>query len=149
MRERIVKCRGVVPGTGAGEALVSTEAFCFYLCDAKTGTVVEKNHELYQRSVAGKVMLIKSGKGSSVVMIDGLYQLKMNHNLPAAIIVQDIEPVLVSSAVVVGVPIVDRLAVDPYELIRENAHVMVDADKGEIRVFENPLQTEKGGGFRR
>jgi predicted aconitase with swiveling domain len=142
MREDIVKCRGVVPGTGEGEALVSAEAFCFYLCDAKTGTVVEKNHELYQKSVAGKVMLIKSGKGSSVVMIDGLYQLKMNGNLPAAIIVVDIEPVLVSSAVVVGVPIVDRLAVDPYELIRDNAYVAVDADQGEVRVIEKTLRSE-------
>lgn len=134
MSDRIYKCRGVVAGKGRGEALISTEAMCFYLCDPKTGLVVEKGHDIYGKNVAGKIMVIKSGKGSSVVMIDGLYQLKLNNNLPAAIICQDIEPVLVSSAVVVGVPIVDRLEVDPYKLITDGMNVFVDADTQEVRI---------------
>lgn len=135
MNERILKCRGVSAGKGQGKALVSSEAMCFYLCNAKTGKVVEKGHDLYDKNVAGKVMVIKSGKGSSVVMMDGLYQLKINGNLPAAIIVVDVEPVLVSSAVVAGVPIVDRLEADPYEVILNGDQIFVDADNGEVKII--------------
>jgi len=137
MNEQIVKCRCIVSGIGNGEAMISSEAMCFYLCDPKTGKVIEKGHDLFGKNVAGKVLVIKSGKGSSVVMIDGLYQLKMNNNLPAAIIVENIEPVLVSSAFVVGVPIVDRLEVDPYQVISDGLQVFVDADKEEVRIIKD------------
>ncbi len=133
-RERNYTCRGIVKGCGAGEALVSVDPVCFYLCDPGTGVMIEKGHALNGKSVAGKVLVVKSGKGSSVVMVDGLYQLKLQNNLPAAIVVRDIEPVLVSCSVVVGVPLVDRLEVDPYEAISDGDLISVDADKGIVTV---------------
>ena len=98
---RTYRCRCIVKGKGSGEAIVSREPMCFYLCDPATGTVIEKNHPLQGKSLAGKVLVLQSGKGSSVVQVDGFYQLWVKGNLPAAIIVRETEPVLVSSAVVV------------------------------------------------
>ena len=133
-RVKEYSCRGIVKGIGQGEALVSSDAMCFYLCDPTTGEVIEKDHAIEGKSVAGKVLVVKSGKGSSVVMVDGLYQLKVKGTLPAAIIVQDIEPVLVSCAVVVGIPVVDRLEVNPYEIISDGDKVTVDASSGIVKV---------------
>jgi predicted aconitase with swiveling domain len=132
--EKRYRCRCIVAGSGEGEAIVSTEAMCFYLCDPETGTVIEKGHPLQGRSIAGKILLLKSGKGSSVVQVDGFYQLSVKGTLPKAIIVADTEPVLVSSSVVVGEPMVDRMEVDPFEAIADGDWVRVDADKEEIVV---------------
>ncbi len=136
--EQKYTCRGIVKGSGVGEALVSADPICFYLCDPETGVMIEKGHALHGKNVAGKVLVVKSGKGSSVVMVDGLYQLKLQNNLPAAIIVRDIEPVLVSCSVVVGVPLVDRLEVDPYEAISDGDYISVDADNGIVTIRKSP-----------
>ena len=132
--EKRYRCRSIVRGSGEGEAIVSREAMCFYLCDPETGTVIEKNHPLQGRSIAGKVLVLQSGKGSSVVQVDGFYQLAVKKTLPVAIVVRETEPVLVSSAVVVGEPMVDRMEVDPFEVIRDGDWVRVDGEAEEILV---------------
>ena len=131
---RTYRCRCIVKGKGSGEALVSREPMCFYLCDPETGTVIEKNHPLQGKSMAGKVLVLQSGKGSSVVQVDGFYQLWVKGTLPAAIIVRETEPVLVSSAVVVDAVMVDRMEEDPFEAIRDGDTVEVDADSETVRV---------------
>lgn len=128
------RCRCIVKGSGSGEALVSREPMCFYLCDPLTGTVIEKNHPIQGRSLAGKVLVLQSGKGSSVVQVDGFYQLWVKGNLPAAIIVAEAEPVLVSSAVVVDAVMVDRLKVNPFEAIEDGDWVEVDATAEIVKV---------------
>lgn len=131
---KVYKCRGIVKGKGCGEAVVSAGAMCFYLCNPETGEVIERNHPIQGKSIAHKVLVLKSGKGSSVVQVDGFYQLWVKHNLPTAIILRDTEPVIVSSAVVVGATMVDRMEEDPFDVIEDGDYVEVDADKGEIRV---------------
>ncbi len=130
------KCRSIVRGKREGEAIVSKDAMCFYLTDPATGTVIERNHAIQGRSIAGKILVVKSGKGSSVVQVDGFYQLWVKHNLPAAIIVKDVEPVIVSSAVVVGSTMVDMPGEDPFEIIEDGDYVEVDADNQELRVWK-------------
>ena len=131
---KVYKCRKIVKGSAGGEALVSKDAMCFYLTDPSTGTVIERNHAIQGRSIAGKILVLKSGKGSSVVQVDGFYQLWVKNNLPSAIILVDTEPVIVSSAVMVDCTMVDRMETDPYEVIEDGDYVEVDAEKGEIRV---------------
>ncbi len=131
---KIYRCRGIVKGNACGEAVVSTGAMCFYLCDPNTGEVIERNHPIQGKRIAGKILVLKSGKGSSVVQVDGFYQLWVKGNLPAAIILKDTEPVIVSSAVVVGSTMVDRMEADPFDVIEDGDYVEVDADAGEVRV---------------
>jgi predicted aconitase with swiveling domain len=129
-----LKCHKIVGGCGEGEALVSHEPICFYLTDPKTGVVREKNHELFGKNLAGKVLVFPSGKASSVVQIDGLFKLASHNLAPKALIVKDIETVLIVSAFLVKVPLVDRLEKDPYEVIRTGDFVRVDAEKGMVTV---------------
>lgn len=131
---KVFKCRGIVKGKATGEAVVSTGAMCFYLCDPNTGEVIERNHPIQGKSIAGKILVLKSGKGSSVVQVDGFYQLWVKGNLPAAIILKDTEPVIVSSAVVVGSTMVDRMEANPFDVIEDGDYVEVDADREEVRV---------------
>jgi predicted aconitase with swiveling domain len=135
--EVTLKCHKIIGGYGEGEALVSHEPICFYLTDPKTGTIRERTHELYGKNVAGKVLVFPSGKASSVVQIDGLYKLATNDLAPKALIVKDVETVLVVSAFLVKVPLVDRLEKDPFEVIQTGDFVKVDAEKGKISVSKH------------
>jgi len=130
------KCRSIVKGANegkiSGEAIVSQSAMCFYLCDPQTGTVIERNHPLQGKSIAGKILVLESGKGSSVVQVDGFYQLWTKGTLPKAIILREAEPVIVSAAVVVGVPMVDKVEGHLYDLIHDGDRVEVTGE--EIRV---------------
>jgi len=124
-----------VGGYGEGEALVSHEAICFYLTDPKTGVIREKGHELEGRSIAKKVLVFPSGKASSVVQIDGLFKLASNNVAPKAMIVKDVETVLVVSAFIAKVPLVDRLEKEPFEVIGTGDFVKVDADRREVTII--------------
>ncbi|MDK2879856.1 MAG: hypothetical protein PWR06_2572 [Thermoanaerobacteraceae bacterium] len=134
IQEKKLKCRKIVKGCAEAEAIVSNDPFCFYLIDPKTGIVIEKNHCLKGQSIANKVLVFPSGKGSSVVQVDGLYQLSLYNNLPKAMIVKDPDPVLVSAAVIMSVPLVDNLEEDPFTVISNGDTVKVDADKNEVRI---------------
>lgn len=125
-------CRPISEGTGEGEALLSTDALCFAMCDADTGCVLEKGHCLDGRSVAGKVLVMPTGKGSSVVQADGLYRLITKETAPAAVVIQTPEPVLVSTIIAMEVPLVDT--VDPafYDNVEEGDHITVDAIAGTL-----------------
>ena len=129
-----LKCHKIVGGYGEGEALISHEPICFYLTDPKTGMIREKGHELEGKTVANKVLVFPSGKASSVVQIDGLFKLASNKVAPRAMIVKDVETVLIVSAVIANVPLVDRLEEDPFKAIHVGDFVRVDADGRKITV---------------
>lgn len=132
----VLKCHKIIGGYGEGAALVSREPICFYLTDPKTGIVREKGHELSGKNVAGKVLVFPSGKASSVVQIDGLFKLAQHGVAPKALIVKDVETVLVVSAFMVKVPLVDRLERDPFEAIHAGDLVRVDANKGTVTIMK-------------
>ncbi len=129
-----LKCHKIVGGYGEGEALVSHEPICFYLTDPKTGVVREKSHELFGETISNRVLVFPSGKASSVVQIDGLFKLVKNGLAPTAMIVKEVETVLVVTAFIAQVPLVDRLEKDPLEAISTGDFVKVDADKGTVTV---------------
>jgi len=132
--EIVLKGHKIISGYGEGEALVSHDPICFYLTDPQTGVVREKNHELAGKNVADKVLVFPSGKASSVVQIDGLFKLAMHDVAPRAMIVKDVETVLIVSAFIAKVPLIDRLEKDPFEVIHDGDFVKVDAEKGLVTV---------------
>jgi len=129
-----LRCHKIVGGVAEGEALISHEPICFYLTDPKTGIVREKTHELVGKTLSNKVLVFPSGKASSVVQIDGLFKLAMHGLAPKAMIVKDVETVLIVSAVLAKVPLVDRLEVDPFEAIHTADSVRVDAERGIVTI---------------
>jgi hypothetical protein len=132
--EMALKCHKIIGGHGEGEALVSHEPICFYLTDPNTGKIREKGHQLAGKNIAGKVLVFPSGKASSVVQIDGLFKLAMHNVAPKALIVRDVETVLIVSAFIAKVPLVDRLEKDPFEVIHDDDFVKVDAEKGQVMI---------------
>ncbi|MCD6419817.1 MAG: DUF126 domain-containing protein [Synergistetes bacterium] len=135
--EKVVfKCHKIGGGKAEGEAIVSSDDICFYVVDPKTGKVIDKNHSLQGKSIANKVLILPSGKGSSVVQADGLYQLAMNNMAPKAMIIEHPDTVLVVSAIIMDIPIVDKVDRKFYEIISDHDWIEVDADNEKITVIK-------------
>jgi predicted aconitase with swiveling domain len=130
MSETTFACHKISEGFAEGEVLISRDDIMFYLIDPQTGVVIEKGHSLEGKSISGKILVFPGGKGSSVVQADGIYQLSKRNNAPKAMIIQNPETVLVSSAIIMEMPMVDRLEPVFYEQIKDGDRLRVDANKG-------------------
>lgn len=132
-----INCRKLSGGVGTGEILVSTDDICFYLADPESGILRDQGHALDGQSIAGKVLVFPSGKGSAVVQDEGLFSLKKHGNLPRALIIQSPETVLVFGAILINLPLVDRINPRMYKHLLNGVNVNVDADSGIIRTYIN------------
>ena len=108
----------------------------FYQVRPEDGMMEEKNHHLEGRIIAKKVLLFPGGKCSSVVQQDGLYHLDRFHNMPAALIVQDPDPVLVAGAIIMQIPMVDRLSEEFYAAVKDDDTLFVNADEGYVEIMD-------------
>lgn len=131
---KIFHCHKISEGRVEGEALISKEHIMFYLLEPTTGVVIEPGHDIAGKSVSKKILIFPGGKGSSVVQADGLFQLNMNENMPGAMVIQHPETVLVSSAIIMEVPMVDKVDPDFYNVVKDGDWVIVDANAGQIEI---------------
>jgi len=128
-------CHKISPGTAEGEALLSSEPVLFYKTDSKTGVVTEAGHCLEGKSVKGKIVIFPGGKGSSVVQADGLYKLERDGNAPKGFIVKQLDTVLVSSAIIMEIPMVDQVDEDFYSAIKDGDMIRLDAINGRLEIL--------------
>jgi len=104
MRGRLIKA-----GSARGVALVSPEPIGFLGgIDPDTGIVIEAAHPLEGESVAGRVLVFPTGKGSTVGSYT-LYRLVRNGLGPAAIINAESEPIVAVGAIISDIPMVDQI----------------------------------------
>ena len=131
-----IRCRKISEGKVDGEVIVSKDSVCFYLVEPETGVVVEKNHDIEGKSIAGKILVMPSGKGSSVVQADGLFKLAKNDKAPKAMIIEYADTVLVTGAIIMEIPMVHKVEAKFYKTVIDGDVVSLDADKGIIRLNE-------------
>ena len=127
--KKIFRCRKIADGVACGPALISPDSICFYMVSPDTGMIVEEDHAAKGQSIAGKVVVFPSGKGSSVVQMDGLYKLQLKGFQPKAMIIEKAETVLVATAIILGIPLVDHVDAAFYEAVANGDMVEVDAFK--------------------
>jgi uncharacterized protein len=129
-----INCRGVVRGKAQGHALVAPSTLSFWgEVDPVSGRIIASGHPLEGQSLGGKVLVIKSTKGSSATpLVIGLAHAE--GNAPAAFVNTDIDALAVLGCVVNQIPMVSDLQDDPFEIIETGDHVTVDADAGTLVV---------------
>ncbi|MEA3337803.1 MAG: DUF126 domain-containing protein [Chloroflexota bacterium] len=117
-------------GRAEGEALVSTEPIGFLGgIDPETGIVVEANHPLHGQSVANRVLVFPTGKGSTVGSYT-ILRLARNGVAPVAMINAESEAIVAVGALIADIPMVDQVAIT---LIQNGDWVLVDDSNIEIR----------------
>jgi predicted aconitase with swiveling domain len=135
MTNRIeIRCRGVVKGKAQGEALVAPTTLSFWgEVDPVTGRIIASGHPLEGETLRGKVLVIRSTKGSSATpLVMGLAHRE--GNAPVAMVNTNVDCLAALGCVVNEIPMVAELEQDPFELIQSGDHVEVDADGGRIVV---------------
>jgi hypothetical protein len=124
--------RKISPGSAEGEALVTSMGISFYGgVDPETGRVVEKGHTLEGQSIAGKVLVFPTGKGSTVGSYT-LYRLKKAGVAPAAILNAEAETITAVGCIISDIPCVDHI---PIEKLATGMRVRVDAESGAVEVL--------------
>lgn len=135
--EKIIKCRKISKGHVQGQVIVTKDALSFLGgVDPDTGMVIDSNHELYRRKIKGKILVIPSGKGSTVGSYV-LYQMYKNKTAPLAIIALEAEPIIATGAIMAGIPMVDQPQDHLFDLLKDGDLLDLDADKGIIKIRAN------------
>jgi hypothetical protein len=124
--------RTIFPGQASGEALVSRMGISFYGgVDPDTGLITEAGHDLKGQSVAGKVLVFPTGKGSTVGSYI-LYRLKHSGLAPAAIINSECEPITAVGCIIAEIPCIDQVET---EKLTTGMHLLVEAASGRVKVL--------------
>jgi predicted aconitase with swiveling domain len=115
--------RVIKAGRGEGQALVSRVPVGFLGgVDAETGIVLEPNHPLQGRSVARRVLVFPTGKGSTVGSYT-ILRLARSGNAPVAIVNSQSEAIVAVGAIISDIPMVDQVDID---LIQDGDWVTVE-----------------------
>jgi predicted aconitase with swiveling domain len=125
--------RKIYPGIVEGEALVTSMGISFFGgVDPESGVVVEKDHELEGISIAGKILIFPTGKGSTVGSYT-LYRLKFNGLAPAAIVNTQCETITAVGCIIAEIPCVDQI---PIERLENGMKISLDGGTGVVEVLE-------------
>lgn len=124
--------RSIYPGMAGAEALVTGQGISFFGgVDPESGVVVERGHELEGQSVAGKVLVFPTGKGSTVGSYT-LYRLRRLGRAPAAIVNAECETIIAVGCIIAEIPCVDRVTLGQ---LHTGQNLLVDGEKGTVEVL--------------
>ncbi|MGH6925769.1 MAG: aconitase X swivel domain-containing protein [Propylenella sp.] len=130
----VIRGRKVVGGVAEGEALVTRDTISGWGgIDARTGTIIERRHELCGTSFKDKVLLFPGAKGSSGYS-HYFHLARVSGAAPKAMIFTKMTTKAALGAVVARVPAMTDLDRDPFAVIETGDWVKVDADRGVIEV---------------
>ena len=125
--------RKICSGQATGEALVSSMGISFFGgVDPESGVVVERGHELEGQSIAGKVLVFPTGKGSTVGSYT-LYRLQRGGKAPLAIINAECETITAVGCIIAEIPCVDQV---PIEQLHTGQLVAVDGERGIVALLK-------------
>lgn len=123
--------RVIRAGQAEGRALVSPDPIGFLGgVDPESGVVIDPNHPLKGQSVAGRVLVFPTGKGSTVGSYT-ILRLARNGVAPAAMINAESEAIVAVGAIIADIPMVDQVSIN---LIADGAWVVVSDGLIEIQM---------------
>jgi uncharacterized protein len=129
-----IRGRGVAKGCAEGKALVANTTLSFWgEVDAMTGKVIAVGHPLEGMSIKGRVLVIRSTKGSSGTPII-MNLARLEGNAPAALVNSELDGMAALACIVNEIPMMTDLDQDPFKLIATGDHVVVDATQSLLTV---------------
>lgn len=135
--QKTIKCRKISKGHAKGEVIITKDPLSFLGgVDPKTGVIVDSGHELYGEKITSKILVIPSGKGSTVGSYV-IFQMAKNKTAPKAIISLKAEPIIATGAIMAEIPMVDEPDADILNILKTGDIVEVDADKEVITIFND------------
>ena len=126
-----IRGRKIFTGKVEGEVIYTDEDISFFGgCNSETGEIIEKGHQLEGKSIAGKVLVFPTGKGSTVGSYV-LYALSKAGKAPIAIINKTTDPVVAVGCIISEIPAIDQIDIS---FFKNGQKVEVDAENGVISI---------------
>ncbi|NYB27141.1 MAG: DUF126 domain-containing protein [Methanobacteriaceae archaeon] len=130
----MIKCRKISKGHVNGPVLLTKDALSFLGgVNPETGVITDPNHELYGKKISEKVLVIPSGKGSTVGSYI-IYQMYKNNTAPLGLVALEAEPIIATGAIMAGIPMVDHPQEPIYDILVDGDMVGLDADNGLLKI---------------
>ncbi len=121
----------IVRGKAQGNILIAKNPINFLGgIDKKTGLVHDSKHDLFGKSVAGKILVFPFGIGSSVGAYT-IYSLKYNKCAPSAMICQKADLTTASGCAISNIPLVTMTKYD-YDSLKDGQEITLDGTLGTI-----------------
>jgi predicted aconitase with swiveling domain len=133
-----MKLRGrkINSGKAEGKAVVYAGPFSMLGdLDPRTGRIPVKGHELEGQSLANKIFVFTTGKGSTGGPYIA-YMAKKMGKAPAGMICTECEPIIALGAIMADIPMLDKLDKNPVDIIKTGDYVKMDADEGVVEIME-------------
>ncbi|HVP20378.1 MAG TPA: DUF126 domain-containing protein [Anaerolineaceae bacterium] len=128
----IINGRSIYAGQAEGVSLCTSQGISFFGgVDPDSGVVVEKGHELWGQSIAGKILIFPTGKGSTVGSYT-LYRLKKNGKAPAAILNSECETITAVGCIIAEIPCLDQI---PIDMLQSGLYLRVDGNTGTVETL--------------
>lgn len=125
--------RVIVKGRAQGTILKSEEPINFLgTVDKITGRVRDRAHPLYQKPMAGSVLLFPYGIGSSVGAYT-IYSIQSHGAAPVAMICKRADLTVATGCALANIPLI-LIGDDEFERMRDGQRVAVDAESGQASV---------------
>jgi predicted aconitase with swiveling domain len=124
----VLKGRVINGGSVTAEAVVLDTPFSFIGdFDAETGQLILSGHPLEGESIAGKVLVIPTGKGGTIAPWMAFDAAK-RHMAPAAILCKRSEPITCECAITIDIPMLDSFEENILDIIKSGQRVHIDGE---------------------
>ncbi len=129
--------RGLVKGKVSGAALLSATPVSFLGdLDIRTGRVTGALSDLCGRSIAGRVLVVPSTRGSAGAW-RFIHQLKQHGTHPLAILTDELpDPSVVQGAILSGIPVIAGVASALMDAVGDNSLLAVDGAAGMVEIVD-------------
>jgi predicted aconitase with swiveling domain len=122
----IFHARAGMGGKARGEALVAKDGFSArYDLDRVRGVFARAEHKLVGESYVGRVLVLDAAKGG-VATAWMLHEMKARGVVPAALVLNAVNPIMVQGAALAGLTLISGFDLDITQAIPNGAMVEVD-----------------------
>jgi len=135
----MLKGKGIGHGIAEGEILLSQTPISFLGgVDPYKGIVIDSSSDIFNRSIAGKILAFPHGKGSTVGSYV-IYQLLKSGKAPAGIVNENAETIVATGAILAGIPMLSGI---PLSALSSGDQALLNAENGTLElkgVLEEPI----------
>ncbi|MDG6225277.1 MAG: DUF126 domain-containing protein [Candidatus Thermoplasmatota archaeon] len=131
-----VGLRGISDSWVDGEVLRLDGAISFLGdADPETGMVTFKGEG---HQVRDRILAFREGKGSTVGSYV-IYNMKLQNNSPAAMVMLVSDAIITMGCIAAGIPLVHRLREGDFDRLKDGMRVRVNSGRGLIRIIEQEM----------
>jgi len=121
----------IVKGKARGIIMKCVNPINFLVAvEKKTGVILDKSHELYQKSIKNSILVFPHGVGSSVGAYT-IYSLKSNNSAPSAMVCLKADLTVASGCALANIPFV-LVSQEEFDSLQPGNEATLDTESGKI-----------------